>query len=545
MPNGRSLVGKCVDLSGFISDRDYGPLTRALLSEDEHRARQLLADRTSAEFQACMLEKSLEGETPLHAAVCWPRGLELLFEIGKCSAQRLTMSKDARECAPLNYARWPSIPKAVKILLDNWVFYDLETPFDLSYRFSPGGWSGAQSAEVIEVLCLELARRRRHLYNSAVEHLSSAGFQQFEIGNSGMVQENAYEVASILMDRVFRWPTYMFQVKPGSIYHFSGIRLDLAKALVSVGFNKTNALFCGYSPLMTLNGYLGVIWLEGWEYIEMVGFFIGHGNDLYAPYPKSACAGGEPVNKLLEDRCFRTAHHVAYNLGVGVLARDQESEGLLRSLVIELMRISTTDPCECSCATRGSADCTPASLYARGILDVQCKNPWNDTRPGQHVQKAVRFVSMAVQELEVDVGRAIAMTLIRSFTLSRLGMKHTCCKYRYRDPHLVKPDLDADGRELARGGTFTWDILKGTFHPIQLMEPEEMAEIWYEDAHLAEQLESLMAEFESRYDELGIPFDDFFYGHWWKRMKEVEVERDALSPQDREAFREIGVILEE
>lgn len=45
------------------------------------------------------------------------------------------------------------------------------------------------------------------------------------------------------------------------------------------------------------------------------------------------------------------------------------------------------------------------------------------------------------------------------------------------------------------------------------MEPEEMAEIWDEDEHLAEQLESLMTEFESRYDESGIPFNDLFYDY--------------------------------
>lgn len=75
------------------------------------------------------------------------------------------------------------------------------------------------------------------------------------------------------------------------------------------------------------------------------------------------------------------------------------------------------------------------------------------------------------------------------------------------------------------------------------MEPEEIAEIWEEDRNLAEQLDDLMDEFEADYDELGIPLTDFFYDHWWRIMDEIDAGRDALSPEDMEAIREIGVIL--
>lgn len=210
---------------------------------------------------------------------------------------------------------------------------------------------------------------------------------------------------------------------------------------------------------------LGLYWFDIYIYTDLVEFLVEHGNDLYAQYPRSACMGSGLAN---EDNWSRAAHHVAYNLGFQARRLCRMDCTSLRHLSIELMGTATTDPCGCFCTTKSSGGCAPASLYARGVLDMRYDDPclWHDTRPNRHVQTAVEFVSGAVQELEVDVRKTVAMTLIRSFTFSRLRMKHMCYKYRHSNPHFDRPEFDANGQSLENGGTFTRDILKGTFHSI-------------------------------------------------------------------------------
>lgn len=67
----------------------YGPLMRAIHSEDEYQVRGLLSDETDTEGQPYLNERSREDETPLHVAVGWPTGLSLLFELGRYFAQAL------------------------------------------------------------------------------------------------------------------------------------------------------------------------------------------------------------------------------------------------------------------------------------------------------------------------------------------------------------------------------------------------------------------------------------------------------------------------
>lgn len=533
-----------------MTELEYGPLSRALLAEDHHQLRQLLSSGEDARIQAHMQERSLEGESPLHVAACWPQGLKLLFELGGRSAQALVNSRDARGSTPLHYALWLMLPTATSTLIDNGAFIILEKPFCMSLRPVVGVWCGAQSHEVVELLCQELSRRRREMHNLAMKHLSATEIQQFGLEQGEMLQENAFEVSRILESRLCEWPQHFQDVQPASLYHLGGMSLCVARGLMSAGFNEPNTLFHDYSPLMTLNAHSGVCWLRASEYFDLSDFFVGHGNDLYARYPLSACMGAEPLDT--GDKFFRTVHHMAYNLGLAVQKEWAKENPISRSVQMLLVRIlgeAVEDPCECFCMAKGG--CTSASLFARGLLDsglcsthVECSAAWNCAMKKREFL-SIRNVCMAVHESAPTVARTISMTFVRVCTFTRLGMKHTCCRYRYNDPHCRAPRTDAHNQLFrGEGGTVTWDILEGTFQPIQLMESEDITEIWEEDASLVEQLESLMADFETRYDELDVSFENFFYDHWWPRMNEIEAERDALLTQDLKAIYEIGVVLE-
>lgn len=90
----------------------------------------------------------------------------------------------------------------------------------------------------------------------------------------------------------------------------------------------------------------------------------------------------------------------------------------------------------------------------------------------------------------------------------------------------------------------TQAILQGKYKIIDILDPEEIAEIQEEDQHLAARLDGLVAEFNAKFMELGQPFSEFFLGYWWSRMDEVDAEKDELSREDMEAIREAGVVLE-
>lgn len=86
-----------------------------------------------------------------------------------------------------------------------------------------------------------------------MEHLTALELSQLKLGHSSMVQENAYEAIQALGLKLSECLAHFNNIQPGSLYHQSAITIRLAKALLSVGFNETNILFHGYSPLMTPN----------------------------------------------------------------------------------------------------------------------------------------------------------------------------------------------------------------------------------------------------------------------------------------------------
>ncbi|KAK6218343.1 hypothetical protein QIS74_06223 [Colletotrichum tabaci] len=117
--------------------------------------------------------------------------------------------------------------------------------------------------------------------------------------------------------------------------------------------------------------------------------------------------------------------------------------------------------------------------------------------------------------------------MIRVCTFVKLGMRHTCCSYREFRGRI--PRAEFHGPELCG---------------LRVMEPAEVAEIQEEDKHTAELLEMLMAEFEARLQSHPEPVDQFVSDYWWRRMGQVEAERDQIGDDDIQAMRDIGIRFE-
>jgi hypothetical protein len=99
-----------------------------------------------------------------------------------------------------------------------------------------------------------------------------------------------------------------------------------------------------------------------------------------------------------------------------------------------------------------------------------------------------------------------------------LGLKHTCCI-----------EIDTENREADK---------------MQARDEEEIAEIRYENERGVQMLESLMLDFEAKFDGLGLSLIEFLEGYWHTRMVEHLLECDPYDEEHHQGTRSIGVILQ-
>ncbi|TDZ49637.1 hypothetical protein CTRI78_v008005 [Colletotrichum trifolii] len=76
--------------------------------------------------------------------------------------------------------------------------------------------------------------------------------------------------------------------------------------------------------------------------------------------------------------------------------------------------------------------------------------------------------------------------------------------------------------------------------------PAEDLELWEEDAALIELLESLVAEFEAKLDEMACQLSHFMKTYWAARMEQVEeeLEEQRMTKENREGIEELGITLQ-
>ena len=144
----------------------------------------------------------------------------------------------------------------------------------------------------------------------------------------------------------------------------------------------------------------------------------------------------------------------------------------------------------------------------------------------KNLRRVIELLDTVIKDTE---SQHIAEAIIRVSTFTRLGMNHTCCTY----------DHSEEGCEVGR------EILDGEYRLVRVMDPTDINEIREEDRHLASLLENLMEEFEMKLKQQDMSFKEFFYEYWWRRMDEVEQEREEIPDADLQAMRDIGVILHE
>lgn len=509
----------CYRITKLSKAFEYGRLSRAILKESESDVRRILCASSIP-----TLEKGPSGETPLHLAASWARGVEILLELGGETCQSLVDAEDSRGDAPIDYALRLGQAESIRLLLGANARIDLEDTQTMEelglFKFPQ-----PQSDEIIYLLGQELANRRKELVSFSLKWLSGDEALRFGLIGHQVLQEEAFSVVQALRACLIPIPWQFQGIQPGSIYHSGCMSATLAESLFRAGFSHTNVLFHGFTPLMTVD-----IWETSNRrgmggILDLVAWFMDHGADLNSSIPRVACRPCTPPE--WGSSCFQTIHRIAFETafwGYHPHRTDLSNDEPRIAQLSRILRDPTTDPCNCYCGARWG--CSPASLFARGIWDDIDDIQRSQSR--QHWGYGVELINAVLSSSKAQT--KVAMDIIRLSTFTRLGMKHTCCKY---ESWKFIPDI-----------SHTEAIRDGEYTIIGLTDPEDIAEIQEEDQHLAARLDGLVEEFDAKFMELDQPFSEFFLGYWWSRMDEVDAEKDELSREDMEAIRETGVVLE-
>lgn len=498
-----------------------------MLEKSERDVHRLLSSSKSQ-----ILERGDRGETPLHIATSWPKGVELLLELGGDVAFSIIDAKDLDGYTPLDYACLLRQPRSARLILDAGAIIDLEN-MKVIEKTPRHAMNSAQCGEIINIFVGELAKRRKLLLELAMTHLEEKDLAILSIRDISLPQDCAFEIIQLLRGQQVDLPSSFQTVRPGSIYHSPFMSVGLAKALFGAGFDQTNIAFGGFTPLMTVDLRMLTHRRHLESTLDLVMWFEEHGADLFARIP----AHYEETNSGNETSApqFAVIHYIGYVLGEGsyrahIPESDETRVGQLR----RLLSYEIKDPCNCYCSPGG---CTPAALFARGMLYSKLRSgeKWPslkalkdpDFRPIYFEKTLMGGLELLDATINGATYHLIAETILRVATFNRLGMKHTCCRYTY-----YKADDDEPVQR----------IRQGNYQLVEIMDSAEIHEIQEEDRDQVVFLESLMKEFSAMLQHKVMPFSKLFYD-WWKRMDEIDAEYNEVPRSDIEAIQDIGVVL--
>ena len=443
------------------------------------------------------------GLAPIHLAVEWPRGMDLLLQAGAD-----VDSQDLSGRSPLVYAVDMSLVEPIR-LLDRADCSLLDGSAQLLLGRAVGIEIGAHlyrkqvtPAEIVVNLLVDMiAERRQRLYVLAKSALPISDLDRL-CPESYLPDESASQVYSALRRHGTAVP---LALDTGNyrcaLFHQIGDSARVAERLWKAGCRSIDARgFMGLTPLMSLRFHRFCHPVEIDFMLESVEWLVKKGADLYAKQDLTLYCEHTGVEYRSESQLLSATalHFVACNIGSALgrvswnRLKNWEKEKLFESSKEMLQRIlldNDSDPCMCACSISG---CTTFTVFTKGYIrycstEVSLVDLWP-------------FVKDFCDPLKIS-------EFLRIMTFEELDITHTCCR-KY-------------------AGEIFWRI----------KDKVEIDEIRDEEAEDLQKLEELLEEFESKMKELGIPFEDFIKEYWQPRMNEVRNEGTL----DEDALREIGV----
>ncbi|KAI1662788.1 hypothetical protein F4813DRAFT_341956 [Daldinia decipiens] len=518
----------------FYELLEYNDLIYLIFHRCEHDIRRLLMSDPSL-----MHFRTPEGQTPLHFAVNWPRGLSLLIKYGGESIQSIINGgdEDLDPAPPLNYALYIKEVDSIKLLLDA----GASIPPNSFLLFTAEIDTNERAKQIMHLVVESLAKQRKDLLRLALQYLPSEKIQELELRSNEILDDKAFVVAEALRQQHVPMPTAYDFLTPGSVYHWAGLTYRIAQKLFEAGFCKTDGKLHGCTPLNTLTRYsLTAKNKEPESRLKLIAWFKDHGTNLHAPahvpndiFRLEGIMECDTAFYINIPRPLLTIHYLMHVLGCltwdQILLYGLNLNGRLlqqtytpnQPILSSLFGDDTSDSCSCFCTADG---CTPTSKYLTTVLRLHFNPTIYDIHDNNSRSECMAVAIRTTEIATPDSNKyKVSVEYIRLITFAALGMRHTCCRFKEqweRDP-LVDNDL------------------------VHLLDIAEIKEIREEDRYLAEQLEVLMDEFEKKFQELNVPLSQFVEQYLLPRLREIREERDEMSAEDLRAIRETGVILDE
>ena len=415
-----------------------------------------------------------------------------------------------------------SVPEFVSLLEDTMGVVAFREHKEYRYDAS------IDDAEAIVDATIRIVVERRRVLESLVRtSLDAQAARRLQLSPEILLDRNASLAIEMLREKI-DVPNSLDRLSPShsTVYHIRDLNLRQANVLWDAGFRDVNERdSLGHSALM--NGKTINFCLTFNEELELAAWLVEKGGDLYCrqrhAFQKRIRNDREhPDNGYGEfyitDRASSTAalHCLASHWGVIFSPEDMIEEDIKefpgrmiseksRQIWNTVLTDALPDCCRCACSTEG---CKAYTMLVKSLNDGFLPGP----RKGIHFMTLVLAPTLHVDQLSLAWLRH---EMIRFNTFETLKLRHTCCErgsYMEYDPQVI-------------------------YEPYDKEECDEIAE---EQAELVEELETLLVEFENKYEELSLPFSEFFDGYWSDRMKEVLSEE---IPIDHKALRDMGVVL--
>jgi hypothetical protein len=433
----------------------------------------------------------------------WPRGIQILLEAGADAHSHCIGFVEDTESE--------IIYDSVKLLLQagcKFSFADIEQ----CNKVPNGG-------NIRSLLIGELIKRLKGLWELAKCHLPSeeipALFMNRDGDSKNLVIFDVWttQIHSILIqngtiiDPSLRIPCFGSW---SSVYHYPFFSVQTLQVLYDFGFRGVNEPDTrGLLPLISQCWYIRQE-VESRKVMDRVSWLISKGADPNKPVPGT---------------CSTIAHNLTYRIfgfiNNAVFSR-AEPRGLYlkvwkrwKAVILERTKSfaitpSSADECICACSPSG---CNTISLLLRQVFQCLYHIPSDSHEdPGFWLRETVAFVLIWIGE-----NRKVCQEIIQFFTFDALSLTHVCC---------VEESVDF------------------FFFKLVQRDKKEVEEILEEGELGLRDLERLVAKFNDKFDELGLPMMDFLQGHWYSRMIEFLSERDPYDEEHHVELGKIGVKLE-
>ncbi len=485
-----------------------------------------------------MNQPNVFGQTPLHLSVRWPKAIRLLLDAGA--------AVDAFEIngfTPVFYAAVQACSESVQTLgevgcvlclkegesLLEYLIKRLDFPF----KSTPEN----QDVAVVDCVIKLVAERRQKLTALARAALDSKDLARLRLSAQTVLDSKASLAISLLQGKI-DVPRSLVNLSPVQccVYHIPCLRARQAQSLWNAGFHDIDELdSLGQSPLMKDRPSITTDMRDTtkireefteWLLLKGADLHCQQGHAFQKPIKTSHDTLSLESCKTNRSSATTALHYLAALWGQdfysNILVRwcgiDRgESTWNLKYTLQNVLRDPLPDGCNCACSVKGCRAFTmmvkPADEYRQ--------------RPSFRVRRAVRRITQStVHLLDADHSDLawLRHEVLRFNTFERLRLRHTCCMLYHgwcwgREEQIHRPFGD---------------------YIIAEFEDDERCEVMEEQAEQVERLEVLLIEFENKFEELGVPFMEFFDGYWEGRMREISRQKVPIHQAELERT---GVIL--